>query len=103
MELTFTRPGEQTSPWDTPQTPVTYTLTAIDMGIRQIYVDGNATDSTSRTSSIRRVRVLMVDAMGTVPAIGDRVDISNKAHDVLEVKPLAPAGAALYYKLEVST
>lgn len=103
MELTFTRPGEQTSPWDTPQAPVTYTLTAIDMGIRQIYVDGNATDSTSRTSSIRRVRVLMVDAMGTVPAIGDRVDIDNKVHDVLEVKPLAPAGAPLYYKLEVST
>lgn len=103
MELTFTRPGAQSNPWDSAQAPVTYKLVAIDMGIRQIYVDGNATESTARTSSIRRVRMLMVDATGVVPAIGDRVTINGKVHDVLEVKPLAPAGAALYYKLEVST
>lgn len=103
MELTFTRPGEQSTPWGTPQTPVTYTLVALDFGIRQIYSDGTATESTSRTSAIRRLRSVMVDATGTVPAIGDRVTINGKVHDVLEVKPLAPAGANLYFKLEIST
>ena len=103
VELTFTRPGVQANPWDAAGTATTYKLFAIDMGIRQIYVDGAATESAARTSAVRRVRMLMVDATGTVPAIGDRVGIGSKAHDVLEVKPLAPGGVALYYELEVST
>lgn len=103
MELTFTRPGQQTNPWDTAQQPLTYTLVSLDFGIRNIYVDGTATESTSRTSSVRRVRSIMVDATGTVPAIGDRVTLNGRVHDVLEVKPLAPAGANLYFKLEVSS
>jgi hypothetical protein len=104
MELTFTRPAaSQVNPWDAPGTPTTYTLTAIDQGIRQVYVDGNATESTARTSATRFVRTLMVDALGTAPQIGDRVSIGGQSHDVLRVLPLAPGGVAIYYKVEVST
>jgi hypothetical protein len=103
LELTFTRPGTQVNPWDTAGTAITYNLFGVDMGIRQLYADGAATESTNRTSAVRRVRMLMVDATGTVPAIGDRVAIGAQTHDVLEVKPLAPGGVPLYFELEVST
>ncbi len=103
LEFTFTRPGAAANPWDTPGTATTYKLFGLDMGIRQVYGDGSATESSSRTSSVRRVRMLLVDATGTAPLIGDRVAVAGKTHDVLEVKPLAPGGVALYYELEVST
>jgi hypothetical protein len=103
MDVTFNRPGIQANPWDTPQSGISFTLTAMDMGIKQLYVDNAGTEGGNRTSAVRRVRMLMVDATGLAPAVGDRVTISNKVHDVLEVRPLAPSGAALYYKVEVST
>ena len=104
MEVTFTRPAAgQVNPWDAPAAATTFTLTAIDQGIRQVYVDGNATQSTARTGATRFVRTLMVDALGTAPAIGDRVEIGGQSHDVLKVMPTAPAGVAIYYKVEIST
>ena len=103
LELTFTRPGAQVNPWDTAGTATTYKLFGIDMGIKQLYAENTATEGGNRTSAVRRVRMLMVDATGTVPAIGDRVALNSKAHDVLEVRPLAPGGVPLYYELEVST
>jgi hypothetical protein len=103
MDVTFNRAGIQANPWDTPQPPISFTLTAIDMGIRQIYADNTATEGGNRTSAVRRVRMLMVDATGLAPAVGDRVTIGGKVHDVLEVRPLAPSGAALYYEVEIST
>lgn len=104
LVLTFTRPGAaQVNPWDAPASPTTYTLTAIDMGTREIYADGSATESTARTSATRTVRRLMVDALGTSPMIGDRVSIGGASHDVLRVMPEAPGGVALYYEVEIST
>lgn len=95
LVLTFTREGAATNPWDTPGVSTTYTLTCVDMGIKQVYVEGSA--------ATRKARMLMADATGTEPKIGDRVTIGGASHDVLGVMPLAPAGTALMYNIEVSS
>lgn len=98
LVMTFERaPSGPEKPWDTNYygEPVTYTLTGIDMGIKEIYVSGS--------SATRKARMLMVDATGTKPEIGDRVTIGGASHDVLAVMPFAPAGEPIFYKVELST
>lgn len=93
--LTFTRAGVAENPWDAAGAETTFTLTAIDEGIKEVYVSGS--------SATRKARMLMVDATGTEPMIGDRVTVSGAAHDVLAVRPEAPGGVALYYMVEISS
>ena len=95
LVLTFTRAGVAENPWDTPAAGQTFALTAIDEGIREVYVSGS--------SATRKARMLMVDATGTAPAIGDKVAINGATHDVLAVLPEAPGGVAFYYRVEIST
>lgn len=93
LVMTFAR-GAVVNPWDA-GTSSTYTVTAIDEGIREVYVAGS--------SATRKARMLMVDATGTAPAIGDKVTLDGKSHDVLSVTSEAPAGTPLYYRVEIST
>ena len=94
LELVFTRAGAaQVNPWDAVATPTSYTLTGVDMGIKTRY---------GADSAVRSARMLMVDATGTAPQVGDKVTVSGRVHDVLAVMPEAPAGVALYYEVEIS-
>jgi hypothetical protein len=95
LVLMFTRKGEAANPWDAAGAETTYELTAIDEGIKEVYASGSA--------ATRKARFLMVDAIGTAPAIGDSVAIAGASHDVLAVMPEAPGGIALYYMVEIST
>ena len=69
LVLTFTRPGVAENPWDAPASGQTFALTAMDEGIKEVYVSGS--------SATRKARMLMVDATGTAPAIGDKVAING--------------------------
>lgn len=94
LVLTFTRQGTAANPWTAPGSGQTYALTVLDRGIKDVYSGG---------SVVRRARMLMADATGVAPAVGDKVTIGGRTHDVLSVAPQAPAGVALYYALEIST
>ncbi len=91
----FTRAGVQETPWDTAGAGVSYTLTGIDEGIKEVYIRGS--------SETRKARMLMVDATGIAPMVGDKVTVAGSPHDVLAVMPEAPGGVALYYQVEIST
>lgn len=95
LVLTFSRAGVAENPWDTAAAGQAFAITAIDEGIREVYVSGS--------SATRKARMLMVDATGTAPAIGDKVTLDGKSHDVLSVTSEAPAGTPLYYRVEIST
>ena len=95
LVLTFSRAGVAENPWDAPESGQTFALTAMDEGIKEVYVSGS--------SATRKARMLIVDATGTAPAIGDKVTLDGKTHDVLAVFPEAPGGVALYYRVEIAT
>lgn len=95
IALTFTRAGVAVNPWDAAGAGLSFALTAVDMGIKEVYVSGS--------SATRKARMLMVEATGTAPVIGDRVTVGGSVHDVLAVMPLSPSGVDLYYKVEIST
>jgi hypothetical protein len=102
--------GAQDVPWEDDFTSTTYSpLTAIDFPVTHRDRNGLV---------LAVVRTLTVNATGAVPAKGERIAVGMTPEAVqtavdagtlpdtawsriMEVKPLAPAGVALLYELEL--
>lgn len=98
------RTGAQGTPWD--ETPAAYSLsdlTAIQSVERVRDQAGTLTGEARRT--------LTVDAVGEAPGKGDGLAVGIASADVtedtpfaeiIEVRPLAPAGVSLMYELDLA-
>ena len=75
--------------------PTTHALVAIDQNIQH----RDETRSLIGTSS----RVLMVEAIGIVPAKADRVMVRGVWHEIVDVMPEATGGVDLFYSLTLGT
>jgi len=95
--VTLQKPGATTGPEWAPTfgPPTTHMLAAIDQNIRLM----DATGTLIGTSS----RVLMVEAIGVVPARADRVQVRGVWHEIVDVRPEATGGVDLFYSLTLGT
>lgn len=95
--ITLRKPGATTGPEWAPVagSPVDYTLTCLDQRIVHRDMSGTLIGTSSR--------VLMVEAVGVVPAKADRVLVRGQWHEVIDVQPQSPGGVDLYYDLVIGT
>ena len=75
--------------------PTTHALVAIDERIHH----RDETRTLIGTSS----RILMVEAIGVVPAKADRVMVRGVWHEIVDVMPEATGGVDLFYSLTLGT
>lgn len=102
LTVTLTRASaeadEPQNPWDAPASPANdptlFTVKALDPGIREIREGGVV---------VRRARVIMVEAGVVVPLQSDLITIRGVTHEIQAVRPVAPAGVSLFYKLEIKS
>lgn len=92
--LTFTRQSERVNPSDPEMPATTFTLTAVDAGIKDRYI--RATGVTLRS------RVLLADATGTAPLKSDTVAIRGVEHQIMEIEEVAPGGVPLMFKVHIA-
>lgn len=96
--------GGPTTPWDatSPTTPDRYNVTAMEDNQRIRDMSGTLTGETLRT--------LTISAVGAVPEKDDRLAVGVASGDItadtvwseiIEVRPLAPAGEALLYECDL--
>jgi len=97
MIVTLEKRGSETGPAWAPTLgpPTTHPLVAIDQNIQSRDEAGTLIGTSSR--------VLMVEAMGVVPAKADRVQVRGVWHEVIDVMPEATGGVDLFYSLTLGT
>jgi hypothetical protein len=92
LVLTFTRENREAA-WD-PLDPETFTVEAMDSGIKKRAVPGS-----SEFISQRRI---LIPASVYVPRVGDKVLLDDHDHSVTAVEPTSPFGVPLMYKVYVA-
>ena len=97
FEVTLEKRGATTGPEWAPVagTPTTHPLVAIDQNIQHRDETGTLIGTSSR--------VLMVEAIGIVPAKADRVMVRGVWHEIVDVMPEATGGVDLFYSLTLGT
>ena len=97
FEVTLEKRGATTGPEWAPVagTPTTHALVAIDQNIQRRDETGTLIGTSSR--------VLMVEAIGVVPAKADRVMVRGVWHEIVDVMPEATGGVDLFYSLTLGT
>lgn len=74
--------------------PDTFTVTVIDDGIKDRYVQGSLVT--------RKARVLTVSTAGATPQKDDTITVRGDEHQIEAVMPLAPGGVDLLYEVELA-
>lgn len=89
------RTGGPETPWATSTATFTnYSVNVLDMGIKQIYDTAGLV--------LRRYRTLLVGADQIAPKISDRITVRGVLHEVQAVRPIAPGGTDLFYRVEIN-
>lgn len=70
------------------------TVKAVDLGIKERLVSGTL------TRELRRVA--LIAATGTKPAHGDKISLGGVLSEIIEVRPLSPAGVDVLYEVELT-
>ena len=88
--------GTQTGPAYNPTfgAPSTHTITVVDTRERVRDQNGTLVGQTMRT-------LLVSAADGVVPSKNDKIAIDGKDHEISEVRPLAPGGVNVLYKVDL--
>lgn len=82
----------QETPWDMDADTFTnHDVKVIDTGIKTRYGAGMV---------VQRIRVLLMSA-DVEPAKGDRITVAGVVHEIGAIMPIAPAGVAVAYKVEL--
>lgn len=95
--------GAPANAWDPPSGSPTYHTVYCLEGVREIR-------DAAGTTILRTMRTLMISATGPAPAKGQRIAVGVSADDadedspwqeIEEVRPLAPAGVAVLYEVDL--
>lgn len=96
--------GAPANPWDPPSGDPTYATVYVLEGVREIR-DVNG------TTVLQTMRTLTISAMGTAPLKGMSVAVGVAAegvtgstiwNEIVEVRPLSPAGIAVLYEVDLA-
>ena len=100
LVVTIKRAGTQATPYEPASGDVFYTFAGIDEGLSDVYVSGS--------TATRKAHMVMIDAVNGTPLVGDKVQFGpwvegDKASSILTVYTEAPAGVAVYHRVELSS
>lgn len=92
FDVTVTRKTAQTDPWD-----VVVSSSALTLRV----IDSKTASSRNQGSEMQQSRTILCGPGPNVPASGDRVTIRGKVCEVMAVRPVAPGGVDLFFKVDL--